>query len=136
MRLAIPLTDDQSFISHITRARAVYRSVWRCKPPGVLKCCRYWDYTFCVSRFPIGPRDKIGESGTAIVAPGERRVLHAANRANARSAPASELQGKVFGFLPRGGEADGRGFAFDAGCIVQGVGQVAYGFYKYEAVQA
>jgi hypothetical protein len=43
------------------------------------------------SGFEIGPSDKVAQSGSAVVAPGRWRFLHAANRANSARTPVSQL---------------------------------------------
>ncbi len=61
----------------------------------------------CHSPFPVGPGHQIPQARPAIVAPRQRRVLHLAERADARDAPARQLPGDLVRAFLRSGQADG-----------------------------
>ena len=65
------------------------------------------------THFPISPRYQFTQCGPAIVTPGERRVLHLAERTNARYSPTGQLHRERLRNVVRGGQTDGRNFASD-----------------------
>src|SRR3974390_1253070 len=89
-----------------------------------------------LSHFPIRPRYQITERGPAIVAPGERRVLHLAERTDARGSPARQLSSQLLRLVFRSREAHGGDLAADVIGVLQGLGEVLYGFNIDEPVEA